>query len=453
MTRKPAAFLLLFSLCLFPFFGESKPVKQILIVHSYHQGLQWTDSITEAVEKTFAEAGGNYELYFEYLDTKRNSGPEYFQRLTEFEKQKTQLAELDFDLIICSDNDALNFLASNGKDLFGPIPIVFCGVNNFTPSMLQGQKNITGITETLDFVSNLKAMEKLHPDRSHILFIVDRTSTGNAITEELQNIIGEYEGQFTFEYLRDFSVETIDETLSSLTNNDLIYLLVMNIDRNGTFISYSKAISLVRNAVNVPIYGSWDFYFGKGILGGMLISAERQGEQASRIALQILEGARPEEIPVEIGAGNEFRFDYREMERFGIGKSALPPGSIIEFVPDSFFKRHEATLWTIGLTAVLFLLILISVSLYLRNRNHRLEEMNRLLDERVQQALSEVNTLNGLLPICAHCKKIRDDSGYWNRLETYIKKHSNAEFSHGLCPDCAAELYPTHFKKKEEETS
>ena len=62
--------------------------------------------------------------------------------------------------------------------------------------------------------------------------------------------------------------------------------------------------------------------------------------------------------------------------------------------------------------------------------------------ERLQEALANVRTLSGLIPICAHCKKIRDDKGYWNQLEIYIQKNSDALFSHGLCPDCVQQLYP-----------
>ena len=60
----------------------------------------------------------------------------------------------------------------------------------------------------------------------------------------------------------------------------------------------------------------------------------------------------------------------------------------------------------------------------------------------LQKALSEVKTLQGFLPICANCKKIRDDAGYWNQIEGYIQDHSDAIFSHGICPDCAKALYP-----------
>ena len=60
-----------------------------------------------------------------------------------------------------------------------------------------------------------------------------------------------------------------------------------------------------------------------------------------------------------------------------------------------------------------------------------------------------VKQLRGLLPICAHCKKIRDDKGYWNQIEVFIRDHSDAEFSHGLCPHCASTLYPEAFQRLE----
>lgn len=74
-------------------------------------------------------------------------------------------------------------------------------------------------------------------------------------------------------------------------------------------------------------------------------------------------------------------------------------------------------------------------------------ERERLVAE-LQQALANVKTLSGMLPICARCKKIRDDRGYWNQIESYISKHSDTVFSHGLCPDCASDLYPEIYGKK-----
>ncbi len=69
------------------------------------------------------------------------------------------------------------------------------------------------------------------------------------------------------------------------------------------------------------------------------------------------------------------------------------------------------------------------------------KEKERLISK-LQKALDEVKTLSGLIPICAQCKKVRDDKGYWSQIESYIHEHSDADFSHGICPDCAEELYP-----------
>jgi PAS domain S-box-containing protein len=69
------------------------------------------------------------------------------------------------------------------------------------------------------------------------------------------------------------------------------------------------------------------------------------------------------------------------------------------------------------------------------------EERERLILE-LRDALSKIKTLSGLLPICASCKKIRDDKGYWRQIESYIKEHSEVDFSHGICPACMKKLYP-----------
>ncbi len=77
-----------------------------------------------------------------------------------------------------------------------------------------------------------------------------------------------------------------------------------------------------------------------------------------------------------------------------------------------------------------------------KNREQELLSLNREL----KNSLETIKTLRGLIPICANCKKIRDDKGYWNQIESYIQKHSEAEFSHGICPECARRLYPELYK-------
>ena len=75
------------------------------------------------------------------------------------------------------------------------------------------------------------------------------------------------------------------------------------------------------------------------------------------------------------------------------------------------------------------------------------ERERDLVIARLREALAQVKALSGILPICASCKKIRDDEGYWTQIETYLKSRTDAQFTHGLCPDCARRLYPEVFGK------
>lgn len=95
-------------------------------------------------------------------------------------------------------------------------------------------------------------------------------------------------------------------------------------------------------------------------------------------------------------------------------------------------------LWLIGAGALWLGMAFIRKRV--KERENAEQERDRYV-EKLKQALSEVKTLGGLLPICSYCKKIRDDKGYWNQLENYIHEHSEATFSHGICKDCAEKFY------------
>jgi len=95
------------------------------------------------------------------------------------------------------------------------------------------------------------------------------------------------------------------------------------------------------------------------------------------------------------------------------------------------------------LTLILFLVFSVA-----RKRKQSELERDRLIAE-LQDTLAQVKTLSGLLPICAACKKIRDDQGYWQQVEVYIREHSEVSFSHGMCPDCFKEWYPGYYPEEE----
>jgi hypothetical protein len=112
---------------------------------------------------------------------------------------------------------------------------------------------------------------------------------------------------------------------------------------------------------------------------------------------------------------------------------------------DNFMQIAEATQSKVENVAVLLVVagVFLSTLIAFVTVRHVLAVEKALTQERneLQKALADLKTLSGLLPICASCKKIRDDNGYWNQIEAYIRDHSEAEFSHSICPECAEKLY------------
>jgi preprotein translocase subunit YajC len=98
--------------------------------------------------------------------------------------------------------------------------------------------------------------------------------------------------------------------------------------------------------------------------------------------------------------------------------------------------RHSYIIFSL----IIFILLILIVVFALRMDRAAKERENMI--QKLQAALAEVKTLRGIIPICASCKKVRDDKGYWNQIESYVRDHSEADFSHGICPECARKLYP-----------
>jgi len=104
------------------------------------------------------------------------------------------------------------------------------------------------------------------------------------------------------------------------------------------------------------------------------------------------------------------------------------------------------TAWFYGICGIA---LLATIFLVYRWRVALLLQREKELKERVNESLAQIKILGGLIPICANCKKIRDDKGYWNQLEKYLKEHTEAEFTHGICPECKEKLYGSYLRKIE----
>lgn len=109
-----------------------------------------------------------------------------------------------------------------------------------------------------------------------------------------------------------------------------------------------------------------------------------------------------------------------------------------------YYTKNHIGYWNAGIRFLAFLCIAL-----MTNRVRSLLTEERRLNEELTKAASEIKVLSGLLPVCASCKKIRNEQGAWKEMEVYISEHSEADFSHGICEECAKRLYPEYVKGEE----
>jgi diguanylate cyclase (GGDEF)-like protein len=402
--------ILCFLLCISPLSAEGARKKKILVLHSYHQGLEWTDNITAGIQSVFKPRDKNYEIYYEYLDTKRNTGRDYDDRLKELFTAK--MKTIRFEVVIVADNNALNFINKHYETLVGHPPVVFCGINNFHPDLTDKLPFVTGVTEETDLAGNFELMMRLHPERKRIVVLLDRTATGQALEKPLQQTIAAFRGRIEIDVLRDFTLDEAITFVSRLGAEDMIFLLTFNRDRNNNFVSYSEAAGLLSEATPVPVYGPWDFYLGKGIVGGIITSGFQQGAIAARLALRITLGENPRDIPVVTGPSRQVMIDYRQAQAFHIDFRRLPDDTIIVNKPPGFYEKYHRIVLGGCLVVILVLAFCLLRLLMQKCERDRLVEMNNALDKLVEQKTARLQANNRALQKIA----MTDDlTGLFNR--------------------------------------
>ncbi len=114
----------------------------------------------------------------------------------------------------------------------------------------------------------------------------------------------------------------------------------------------------------------------------------------------------------------------------------------------SSFSHFKSNMETVVIILTVSILFCETIFKDIQKQKRLVIEKQELI-EKLEKALSEVSTLSRLLPLCSYCKKIRDDQGYWQRLEKYFKENTNMEFSHSLCPDCMYQYYPDYVENSE----
>lgn len=366
---------------------------RVLVLHSYHAGQSWTESVMQGIREVFAPESPAIRLHAEYLDTKRNPDPAY---LDAFDKLlRSKLAGLSFDLILVSDNDALDLALSYRDELYPHLPIVFCGINNFMPEMIADRAGITGVVEEPSYRETLELALRFHPRIREVIVVGrDDTLTERLILEDQAQALRALEGRVRADFWINLSAEELQARLPELQDGRIVMLATTLRNRAGRVLSYGESCRLVRAVCPVPLYGGWDFFLGKGIVGGRLVSGLRQGRLAAEMGLNILRGADPATLPVvDTESNNAYMFDYLELRRFAIPESTLPDDALVINSPPSFYPVGKREFWIfLGLMVALAVL-----SLLLARANYRLKQAKAGLRRALTEAEGERDRIDAIL--------------------------------------------------------
>jgi PAS domain S-box-containing protein len=374
--------------------------RRVLILNSYHPGYQWTDDETRGVLAALGGSPRDIQVYIEYMGTKWASAPTYFQQLRE--AYATKFQKLRFDVIVATDDDALRFLLQYREAVFGRIPTVFCGVNDFDPARLRDRPLYTGVNEVVDFRGGLDLALRLHPATRRIAVISDSSISGRKVRAQFERVVPGYADRIAFEFLGDGPVEAVLDRVARLPADSLVFHLVYFSDTNGKIINNDETAALVSRASHVPVYGAWEFSLGHGIVGGKLLAGHDQGVLAGGMARRVLEGIRIEDIPVVMTSPSRFMFDDEQLRRFGIRQSELPAGSAVINAPPSFYALNKALVWggVGGLAGLSGVVLLLLVS---RARRRRAEEALRHSEARYRAI---VDGFDGLIYVCSAGRRL-----------------------------------------------
>ncbi|MGZ6220148.1 MAG: PAS domain S-box protein, partial [Syntrophales bacterium] len=338
--------------------------KNVLVLYSEdkaHPGHELTDRGIRSVfqsNKLF-----DVQLYTEYLDLSRFSGPDYTRTVTDYLGRK--YAGLKIDAIITIYPAALDILLGEAIAGFPGVPIVACEILRDTAENLErspSRRFITGVVIGHNIAGMLDSAFQMRPDTKHIALVAG-TSTNDAHSERIvRKGLESYAKKID---LIDLTKLPMQETLArvgSLPPNTIVLYAALFTDGAGQSFVPREALALISRTANAPVFGLYDSYLGYGIVGGRLVSFEQQGREAVTLALRIMGGESPASIPFGGEQAYVNLYDWRELKRWGLDESAVPADAIILNKPVSAWEMYKfyilgAVAFCLLETALIILLI------------------------------------------------------------------------------------------------
>jgi len=258
------------------------------------------------------------------------------------------------DVIITVGPASLKFMVESHESAFPDIPIIFCGSTQEMLDQLKPDSHFTGVWGVAQPEKTLIAALNLQPDTKHVVVVGGVGPFDRSLEAVTKESLRKYESQFEFTYLTNLAMPALLEQLRRLPSKTIVYHTSIMEDASGAyFIDAAQSVPMVVGAANAPVFVVDDVDVGKGTVGGNVVSWAADGQVAAGMAVRILEGVTPQEIPV-VRNNNIYLFDWRALRRWGFRESDLPPGSIVIFRELSVWERTK-WIWINGLIIILSL--------------------------------------------------------------------------------------------------
>ena len=361
--------------------------KRVLILNSYHPGFPWSDGITYGMVETLRAAHPDIDIRIEYMDTKRqpsNLDSPYMRHVLDYLRHKYEGMHLD--AVLCSDGWALRFAHEHRDGLLAGAPVVFCGAHGAeVPRMDRSQ--FTGLLEFLDREATVDLALRLHPEAHRLVVITNTAGGATANYEPIRDHCrrNHPDRELVLLDAKDLSGAELVEAMRCQPPGTVAIFSDFFHDRTGAYISPKWLVPTLARESDVPMYVYGEAYFGLGVVGGKITSGYHHGRDAATMALRILDGESPADIPIQETSLNRHLFDWRQLKRFGIDESELPAGSQVHFHPYSVYEEHRELIWAVGIGFVVMgLLVAVLAGNILRRR--RAEREQRELQQQLHHA-------------------------------------------------------------------
>jgi PAS domain-containing protein len=353
--------------------------KRVLILDSFGRDVVPFNTVASACRTTLAlELGEQVDIYSTSLDAAQLG--EADKELADHEFLLAHLARRPVDLIIPVGAPAVRFAMGHREALFPTQPMVFTGLDprNVRPEYLR--TNTTMVAQAMDLRAAMEDILQLQPDTTNVVVVLGNSALERFWTAECRRDFAPFTNRLTIAYLNDQRLEEMERIVGALPPRSFVIYGMLIEDAAGIGYGQEAGLRRIRAAAKSPVYGCFGSQFGAGIIGGRLYQDEAVGRETARVAIRILRGERPEVIPPQLLEKAAPRYDWRELNRWGIRESVLPAGSVVSFRQPGFWEKY----W--GRTLLLLAFVLMQSSLIVgllvsRRRQRRLETITSLLAE------------------------------------------------------------------------